>query len=117
MTENTDIEDVESAEDYKERFGSCASDDCRSEGTVLEEIEADFESLKADVEDMDPLPTEEEAELGELCRVEDPLPSPKGATDEEVRAAIEDSENDEGPIEEFEGWLDSKLGSEGGERR
>jgi hypothetical protein len=78
---------------------------------VAESIEAEIQDLAESVEELPPLPTEEEAEMGELCRKSQfghcdllegsersfkamfgELDEPKGSTDEEVEAAIEAEE-------------------------
>lgn len=106
MTNETNVEDVEQLKnDDTEKGGDTKG--------ILGDIEAEFKELSEMAEDLPPLPTEEEAELGELCRVrrtqfddcelvDDETPDLIGAitegdgrseaTDEEVRRAVESFE-------------------------
>jgi hypothetical protein len=81
MFEESNIEDVEQSE-------------TNDEG-ILGDIEAEFEELEEQVEDLPALPTEEEAELGELCRVPK-APQFQGCTliDEETPEMVEAFEGD-----------------------
>jgi hypothetical protein len=79
MFEDHDIEDVEQSENNDRDLIAADPEGVDSDKPAVGEG-WDVEGL---VDDLPPLPTEEEAEMGELCR------TPKGSTDEEVRVMVE----------------------------
>jgi hypothetical protein len=145
MTDEANIEDVEQSENNEVRslteeppssleeagfegFGIGDADTAegqarRAEEAHFGEVEEDTDKvadvisdLEEQVEDLPPLPTAEEAEMGELCRVPsegqfqfcelvdndtptligafEEFDTPKGASDQEVREAVEAIEED-----------------------
>lgn len=113
-----DIGDADTAEGQARRAEEAHFEEVRGNSDKVGEGDSEdsiLEQIEAEVEDLDPLPTPEEAQLGELCRtteggqfeglslVDDQTSdligvleeeTPKGATDQEVREAVEAVEED-----------------------
>lgn len=74
MFEDSNVEDVEQSENNEVRFeeyGIGDADTAEGQARRAEEafLEEEINELQEEVEDLEPLPTPSEAELGELCRV------------------------------------------------